>query len=146
MKNNYNSESRQTGVDSLNILVIEDYEPLWKVYQHVFPNSKFTFSKAGKEGASFFVANHASLDLLLTDYELDDSFNGDKVIEFARLYEGLMQRSRKPIIFSSGYPLDFIEKAVGKKIECDYFIQKPADVTRLKDIAYKLVNFDRRDK
>lgn len=95
------------------VLLVEDESQVLRLVVKVLEMRGYSVLQAGTSRMAIALseAHPGTIDLLLTDVELDDAMNGYEVASILR-----RARPRMKVMYTSGYALDFSEDAWADRI------------------------------
>lgn len=110
------------------LLVAEDEDSLRNLYAGVLlENYDLRLFDNGRDAAEYYQSNISSVDGLITDLQMPE-LTGDKLIQFIRVREAIMQTPRTPIVLVTGDHIVDINR-----IDYDRIIFKPFDINYFRD-------------
>ncbi len=98
---------------SRTVLLVEDEDQVLRLAVKVLEMRGYSVLKADSSRSALSVsdAHQGTIDLLLTDVELDEGMSGNEVAKILRRTRPAMK-----VLYTSGYPLDFCEGQGGDRI------------------------------
>jgi two-component system, cell cycle sensor histidine kinase and response regulator CckA len=95
------------------VLLVEDENQVLRLVVKILEMLGYSVLQAETSRMAIVLSEShvGTIDLLLTDVELDDSMNGNEVANILR-----RTRPRMKVLYTSGYPLDYSEDAWADRI------------------------------